>query len=62
MSSRASSLSNPSSSHVSLTYYIKLKVKAMTDLAVIQEDITSWLEVYYKKLNAYNDYRKKDAL
>lgn len=34
----------------------------MTDLAVIQEDIASWLEVYYKKLNAYNDYRKKDAL
>lgn len=66
MSSRESSLSNPSTSHVSLTQSQK-KAKTTTDLTVTQEeDMASWLEVndliYNKKLNAYKDFRKKDNL
>uniref|UniRef100_K1PYZ7 MADF domain-containing protein n=1 Tax=Magallana gigas TaxID=29159 RepID=K1PYZ7_MAGGI len=43
------------------------KAKTTTDLTVTQEqDMASWLEVndliYNKKLNAYKDFRKKDAL
>lgn len=66
MSSRESSLSNPSTSHVSLTQPQK-KAKTTTDLTDTQEEnMASWLEVnnliYNKKLNAYKDFRKKDAL
>lgn len=66
MSSRESGLSNPSTSHVFLTQPQK-KAKTTTDLTVTQEqDMASWLEVndliYNKKLNAYKDFRKKDAL
>lgn len=65
MSSRESSLSNPSTLHVSLTQPQK-KAKTTTDLTVTQEDMASWLEVndliYNKKLNAYKNFRKKDAL
>lgn len=56
MSSRESSLSNPSTSHVSLTQPQK-KAKTTTDLTDTQEEnMASWLEVnnliYNKKLNA----------
>lgn len=66
MSSRESSLSNPSTSHISLTHPQK-KAKTTTDLTVTQEeDMASWREVndliYNKKLNADKNFRKKYAL